>query len=83
MVWGHCATLAGSGTVGALTVVGTVTPGNGGVDGQQFEVSYFGDTTANTFTGGNDVVLMAIPEPRTALLGALGVLALLRRRRAS
>jgi hypothetical protein len=36
----------------------------------------------NQFTGGNDVALMAaVPEPRAALIGGLGLLALLRRRR--
>lgn len=52
--------------------------------GQQFQISYFGNQTSpgiGTFTGGNDVVLMAIPEPRAALLGAIGLIALLRRRR--
>ena len=49
--------------------------------GQDFQISYFGDSTGGTFTGGNDVVLMAVPEPRAALLGAFGMLALLRRRR--
>jgi autotransporter-associated beta strand protein len=53
--------------------------------GQQFQISYFGNQTSpgvGTFTGGNDVVLMAIPEPNVAaLLGSLGILALLRRRR--
>jgi len=52
--------------------------------GQDFQISYFGKHTgsgAGTFTGGNDVVLMAIPEPTSALLGGLGLLALLRRRR--
>lgn len=52
--------------------------------GQDFQISYFGNHTgsgAGTFTGGNDVVLMAIPEPTSALLGGLGLLALLRRRR--
>ncbi len=53
--------------------------------GQQFQISYFGNQTSpgvGTFTGGNDVVLMAIPEPNVAvLLGSLGILALVRRRR--
>lgn len=35
-----------------------------------------------SFTGGNDIALMAVPEPNVAaLFGALGLLALLRRRR--
>jgi autotransporter-associated beta strand protein len=51
--------------------------------GQDFAISYFGDSVNQTFTGGNDVVLRAvvIPEPRAALLGSLGMLILLRRRR--
>ena len=51
--------------------------------GQDFAISYFGDSVNQTFTGGNDVVLRAvvIPEPRAALLGSLGMLMLLRRRR--
>ncbi len=63
----------------ATTNGGTYTFG-----GQAFRISYFGNQTSpgfGTFTGGNDVVLMAIPEPSTALLGAIGLLALLRRRR--
>lgn len=47
-------------------------------------ISYNADSTANTFTGtanGNDIALMAIPEPGATLLGSLGLLALLRRRR--
>lgn len=51
------------------------------VGSQLFRISYFGDTASNSFTGGNDVVLMAVPEPGAALLGGLGALALLRRRR--
>jgi autotransporter-associated beta strand protein len=53
--------------------------------GQQFQISYFGNQTSpgiGTFTGGNDVVLMAIPEPNVAaLIGGLGMILLLRRRR--
>jgi autotransporter-associated beta strand protein len=52
--------------------------------GQQFQISYFGNHTgggAGTFTGGNDVALRAIPEPSAALLGGIGALFLLRRRR--
>jgi hypothetical protein len=53
--------------------------------GKDWKISYTADSTANTFTGtlnGNDIALTAIPEPRAALLGGLGLLALLRRRRA-
>jgi autotransporter-associated beta strand protein len=52
--------------------------------GKDWKISYNADSTANTFTGtlnGNDVALMAVPEPRAALLGGLGVLMLFRRRR--
>ncbi len=52
---------------------------------QQYAISYFAKyDTVNaiyTFTGGNDVALMAVPEPAAGLLGSIGVLLLLRRRR--
>lgn len=44
-------------------------------------ISYSADSVGDAFTGGNDVALMAVPEPAAALLGGLGMLALLRRRR--
>ncbi len=48
----------------------------------------YNDTSAGTnyttdLTGGSYVTMTAVPEPRVALLGGLGMLALLRRRRAS
>lgn len=51
--------------------------------GFNWNISYLADSTGNTFTGGNDIALMAeaIPEPKAVLLGALGILLLLRRRR--
>ena len=48
---------------------------------QQFQISYAGDTATSSFTGGNDVVLQAVPEPASLLLGAMAILTLLRRRR--
>jgi len=41
------------------------------VGGQLFQISYLGDSATNSFTGGNDVVIQAIPEPAT--MGLLGV----------
>ena len=39
------------------------------VGGQQFRISYTGDVTTSSFTGGNDLVLQAVvPEPATWLL---------------
>jgi len=50
--------------------------------GFDWAISYLADSTGNTFTGGNDIALMAVPEPNiAALIGGFGVLALLRRRR--
>jgi autotransporter-associated beta strand protein len=65
-----------SGTFSGVADLSTVTFGS-----QQFLVSYFGDSLTNSFTGGNDFVMQTVPEPSTALLGGLGVLFLLRRRR--
>ncbi len=69
-----------SGTFAGLAQGATVT-NYGGFD---WQISYTGSSAGNSFTGGNDVVLMAvtaIPEPAAAILGSLGMLVLLRRRR--
>jgi hypothetical protein len=66
------------GTFAGLAQGDTVT-NYGGFD---WQISYLGDSTGGTFTGGNDVVLMAVPEPAAAILGCLGMVLLLRRRRA-
>lgn len=52
------------------------------IGGNSFQISYFGNSAANSFTGGNDVVLMAVPEPTAFLLGSvsLAVLVSVRRR---
>jgi hypothetical protein len=50
-------------------------------DGFDWKISYTANSTTNSFTGGIDIALMAIPEPKAALLGGLGLLLLLRRRR--
>jgi autotransporter-associated beta strand protein len=57
---------------------GAVVTSYGGFD---WQISYSADSSGNTFTGGNDIALMAVPEPSAALLGLLGWAALLRRRR--
>lgn len=49
--------------------------------GQLFQISYAGDFETESFTGGNDIVLKAIPEPRAAFLGSIGFFFLLRRKR--
>ena len=56
-----------------------------GVDGYQFKISYEGNAEGiPSFTGGNDLVLMSVPEPSGLVLlgiGAIGVLAWAWRRR--
>jgi autotransporter-associated beta strand protein len=53
--------------------------------GYQWQVSYtanYAGANTGAFTGGNDIALMAVPEPTAALLSCLSLLPLLRRRRA-
>lgn len=50
-------------------------------NGSSFIITYQADSASNSLTGGNDVAIMAIPEPSSALLSLLGFSALFRRRR--
>ncbi len=51
--------------------------------GFNWQISYTGDSVGDTFTGGNDLTLRAVPEPQTwALLGCGAMLLLIFRRRA-
>ena len=62
--------------------LGAFTCGTFNVSGQEYQITYQANfEDAPSFTGGNDVALMAVPEPAAALLGGLGMLGLLRRRR--
>lgn len=49
--------------------------------GQSFNISYAGDFASNSFTGGNDVVLQAVPEPSVVLLFGAGLLVVVLRLR--
>ena len=52
------------------------------IDGQEFAIFYGANFDSNAFTGGNDLLLAAVPEPATALLlPAMLVLGMMRRRR--
>ena len=71
---------------GADAVQGTFAQGSSIViDGVNFDIGYSGNWTGlqatSTFSGGNDVVLRAVPEPSSALLAGLGAFLLARRRR--
>ncbi len=58
---------------------GDVVASYGGFD---WQISYAADSTGNTFSGGNDIALMAVPEANVAaLIGGLGLISMLRRRR--
>lgn len=65
-----------NGTFSGMAHLSTIT-----LDGYEWQISYQADSVGGTFTGGNDVALLAVPEPGAAVIGGLGVLMLLRRRR--
>ena len=50
---------------------------------QMYQISYTADFATQSMTGGNDIALMAVPEPGTGLmlLSGLGMLLLARRSR--
>jgi hypothetical protein len=53
-----------------------------GFGGTSFNIYYDANRSANTLTGGNDVLLVAVPEPATAGIAVVGLgIALCRRRR--
>ena len=74
-----------SGVFNGLLNFGQGNPAFGILGGQAFFVSYYGDSTnpAGGFDvpGGNDIVLMAVPEPQTwaTLLSGIGALVGLQR----
>ncbi len=53
-------------------------------NGQDYTISYFGDFASLSPTGGNDVVLTAVPEPGSVvmLIGGLAIFGVRRRRQA-
>lgn len=52
------------------------------IDGQDFAIFYSADFNTNGFTGGNDLLLAAVPEPSTmVMLPAMLALGMMRRRR--
>lgn len=58
-----------SGTLNGIAQGGSFSSG-----GHTWQVSYTGNSSTNSFTGGNDLVLHVVPEPSTlALLGACAV----------
>lgn len=48
---------------------------------QSFKITYQADGASSSFAGGNDMAIQVIPESGHALLGSIGILLLLRRRR--
>ena len=52
------------------------------VGGQAFAVSYDADSVSGTFHGGNDIAVMAVPEPSSTITLLAGLGALLGGRRA-
>lgn len=49
--------------------------------GSTFRITYEADSASSGFTSGNDVAIMAVPEPTAPLLCGIGLFAFLRRRR--
>jgi fibronectin-binding autotransporter adhesin len=69
-----------SGTLYGIAQGGTFTSG-----GYTWQVSYTGNSTTSSFTGGNDLALQVVPEPGAWMLVSGGLMAMtfMRRRRSS